>query len=69
MTRTIEQIETEARQIAARPGATETKEQAFTRLLEMEPAAYENFVARHNAQGMLATLEKAGIKFSGLRAR
>ncbi len=69
MTRTIEQIETEARQIAARPGAGETKEQAFTRLLEMEPQVYGEYVARHNAGAMLATLERAGVKFSGLRSR
>src|SRR5579875_2742647 len=39
-----------------------TKERAYAQMLEEHPEAYAAFRAQHNAQGLIATLEAAGVR-------
>ena len=39
-----------------------TKERAYAQMLEEHPEAYAAFRAQHNAKGLIATLEAAGIR-------
>jgi hypothetical protein len=57
---TIQEIEREAAAIARR--GEETKEQAFTRLLESNPEAYASYRARHGSRVIVETLRAAGVK-------
>ena len=57
---TIQEIEREARAIARRPGAEETEQSAFARLLEANPEAYAAYRAQHNAAPVLQILKAAG---------
>ena len=41
-----------------------TKERAYAAMLEEHPEAYEQFRSRHNAKGLIATLEAAGIRLA-----
>jgi signal peptide peptidase SppA len=41
-----------------------TKERAYAQMLEEHPEAYAAFRAQHNAKGMIATLEAAGIRLA-----
>jgi signal peptide peptidase SppA len=41
-----------------------TKERAYAAMLEEHPEAYAAFRAQHNAKGMIATLEAAGIRLA-----
>jgi len=58
-TRSVDDLEAEARMIARQGG--ETKEQAFSRLLECNPEVYASYRAQHNAKPLLATLKAAGL--------
>ena len=60
-TMTIEELEREAIGIAFRAHGGETKEQAFTRLLEASPELYAFYRAEHNAGPLLIALKAAGI--------
>ena len=39
-----------------------TKERAYAAMLEEHPEAYASFRAQHNAKGLIATLEAAGVR-------
>jgi hypothetical protein len=39
-----------------------TKERAYAAMLEEHPEAYAAFRAQHNAKGLIATLEAAGVR-------
>jgi len=41
-----------------------TKERAYAATLEEHPEAYAAFRAQHNAKGLIATLEAAGIRLA-----
>ena len=41
-----------------------TKERAYAAMLEEHPEAYAAFRGQHNAKGMIATLEAAGIRLA-----
>ena len=41
-----------------------TKERAYAQMLEEHPEAYAAFRAQHNAKGLIATLEAAGIRLA-----
>jgi capsid assembly protease len=42
-----------------------TKERAYAAMLEEHPEAYAAFRAQHNAKGLIATLEAAGVRLAG----
>ena len=47
----------------AESGTTKlTKERAYAQMLEEHPEVYGAFVAQHNAKGLIATLEAAGVR-------
>jgi len=49
-----------------RSGTTKlTKERAYALMLEEHPEVYGAFVAQHNAKGLIATLERAGVRLPG----
>jgi signal peptide peptidase SppA len=49
----------------AESGTTKlTKERAYAQMLEEHPEVYGAFVAQHNAKGLIATLERAGIRLA-----
>lgn len=41
-----------------------TKERAYAQMLEDHPEAYAAFRAQHNAKGLIATLEAAGVRLA-----
>lgn len=41
-----------------------TKERAYAQMLEEHPEAYAAFRAQHNAKGLIATLEAAGVRLA-----
>jgi hypothetical protein len=41
-----------------------TKERAYAAMLEEQPEAYAAYRAAHNARGLVATLEAAGIRLA-----
>jgi len=41
-----------------------TKERAYAAMLEEQPEAYAAFRAAHNAKGIVATLEAAGVRLA-----
>ena len=49
----------------AESGTTKlTKERAYALMLEEHPEVYGAFVAQHNAKGLIATLERAGVRLA-----
>ena len=49
----------------AESGTTKlTKERAYAQMLEEHPEVYGAFVALHNAKGLIATLERAGVRLA-----
>ena len=49
----------------AESGTTKlTKERAYAQMLEEHPEVYGAFVAQHNAKGLIATLERAGVRLA-----
>jgi signal peptide peptidase SppA len=49
----------------AESGTTKlTKERAYASMLEEHPEVYGAFVAQHNAKGLIATLERAGVRLA-----
>lgn len=49
----------------AESGTTKlTKERAYAHMLEEHPEIYGAFVAQHNAKGLIATLERAGVRLA-----
>ncbi len=77
MKQTLQQIEAEAAAVARQhfgrktpglyvPGAEirMTKERAYAAMLEEHPEAYAAYRAQHNAKGLVAMLEAAGIRLA-----
>ena len=55
----------ETSNLYAESGTTKlTKERAYAQMLEEHPEVYGAFVAQHNAKGLIATLERAGIRLA-----
>ena len=60
--KTILDLEREAAAIAFRSLGSETKEQAFARLIEANPDVYAAYRTQHNAQALVAALQAAGVQ-------
>ena len=55
----------ETSNLYAESGTTKlTKERAYAQMLEEHPEVYGAFVAQHNAKGLIATLERAGVRLA-----